>query len=220
MVKHPYLYFSDSSNAYGKVVGTSKNTGNGNGLKNKNIRIVQIPPVFDDDIVVEIGYYAFRWTKITSIFIPKTVLIISWGAFESTPLSEVRFEKGSRLEKISWAVFFQCHSLKRIDFPSSVKEIASHYEYKVFADCSLDCFSYQGTSSFSSVSMFNNVSLIYVSFSYQSNKFGGIVVTRDNETCNVSRESFYPKRRLCHSPNVRYQCHTNSFVVIMILFIS
>ena len=124
MVKHPYLSFSESNYSYGKTVGTQNGDISGNGLTNKAIKILQIPPIFDDDCVVEIGTRAFAKTGITSVFIPKTVLAISWAAFEAcSSLSEVRFEAGSRLVKVKGAAFNSCRQLKKIDFPSSVKEI-------------------------------------------------------------------------------------------------
>ena len=219
MVKHPYLNFSESSYAHGKVIGTSDTDVIGNGLKNKAIKIVQIPPIFDDDCVVEIGVYSFSGTKITSVFIPKNVLVISWGAFEgASSLSDVRFEERSRLEKISPAAFKGCSQLKKIDFPSSVKEIISDY-WKVFSCISLECFSYLGVSDFSDISMFDSVSAVHVSSNYGFDKFGIIDVIKDGEKCNVSSERFYPKRRLCNSPIIRYQCYTNHFM-LMTIFLS
>ena len=218
MVKHPYLSFSESKYAYGKTVGTQNSEDSGKGLTNKAIKIVQIPPIFDDDCVIEIGSRAFATTGITSVFIPKTVLAISWGAFEGSSLSEVRFEAGSRLEKVSGAAFLSCKQLKKIDFPSSLKEIG-YSGWEVFLNVNLECFSYQGESDFSNVEMFTSVSKVHVSSSYPSGKLGKIEVTKDDSTCDVSHERFYPKRRFCNSPIIRYQCHTNNLILITI-FIS
>ena len=213
MAKHPYLSFSESKYAYGKTVGTKNGEDRGNGLTNKAIKIVQIPPIFDDDCVVEIGMRAFAHTGITSIFIPKTVLHISWGAFEGChSLSEVRFEAGSRLEKVSGAAFYNCLQLKNIDFPSSLKEIG-YGNWEVFKNDDLECFSYQGSYDFSNIDIFANVSKVHVSSSYPSDKLGKVEVTNDNSTCDVSHERFYPKRRFCNSPIIRYQCHTNNLIL-------
>ena len=207
MVKHPYLKFGESTYAYGKVVS---------GLTNKALKIVQIPPVFDDDCVVELGSYSFSNASMTSVFIPKNILYISWAAFEGcSSLSEVRFEAGSRLEKIRGGAFSLCSQLKKIDFPSSVKEIQSS-DWKAFREVSLECFSYLGTSTFPETIMFNSVSVIHVSSSYESDKLGKFPVTNDDQRCDVSQERFYPKRRLCNSPNIRYQCHTNNIILITI----
>ena len=214
MAKHPYLRFTDST--YGKTVGTQNGNDYGNGLTNKAIKIVQIPPIFDDDCVVEVGQRAFASTRITSVFIPKTVLRISWGAFEGTLLTEARFEAGSRLEKINGAAFYLCSQLKKIEFPSSVKTIDSSSQYKVFLNVSLECFSYQGSSNFSNIYMFTNVSEIHVSSSYPSDELGRFSVTNDGKTCDVSHERFYPTRRLCNSHIIRYQCHTNNFIFVSI----
>ena len=216
MVKHPYLSFSESTYKYGKTVGTQNGDVTGNGLTNKAIKIVQIPPIFDDDCVVEIEPRAFANTSITSVFIPKTVLRILWGAFENCySLSEVRFEAGSRLEKVSAAAFNDCKQLKKIDFPSSLKEIQSNF-WKVFLKVNLECFSYQGSYNFSDVQMFTSVSKVHVSSSYPSDKLGKIEVTKDDSTCDVSHERFYPKRRFCNSHIIRYQCHTNNLILITI----
>ena len=209
MAKHPYLSFKESAYAYGKAVS---------GMTNKAIKIVQIPPVFDDDCVVEIALRAFLKTSITSVFIPKNILVLTWGAFEGcSSLSEVRFEEGSRLEKVSGASFYGCSQLKKIDFPSSVKEIES-ISWMVFLEISLECLSYQGASDFSNINMFSNSPVIHVSSSYQSDKFGKVSVVNDNATCNVSHERFYPKRKLCNSPKIRFQCHANNFI-LMTLFL-
>ena len=218
MAKHPYLNFTESSYKYGKSVGTKNATERGHGLTNKAIKIVQIPPIFDDDCVVEIGVRAFGQTGITSVFIPKTVLVISFGAFEGSSLSEVRFEEGSRLEKVCGSVFHGCNRLKKIDFPSSVNVIESS-TWRVFHNINLDCFSYLGASGFSNIYMFANVSVIHVSSSYQFDKLGWINVTKDDKTCNISHERFYRTRRLCNSLVIRYQCHASNFV-FMTIFLS
>ena len=112
MISHPYLNFSSSKYGRGKVVGTSEFVSYGNALTNANVKIIQIPQTFDDERVIEIGYRSFQSTKITSVFVSKNVKYINWGAFERTPLVEIRFEKGSKLEKINCAAFYMCKSLR------------------------------------------------------------------------------------------------------------
>ena len=217
MAKHPYLNFSNSEYTNGKVIGTSKYIADGNGLTNKNIKIIQIPPVFDDDIIVEVGWKAFRFTQITSVFISKNIRYINWGAFESTPLVDVRFEKGSKLERVDSAAFYNCLSLTRIDFPSSLNEML-YTDYLIFyKNIKLSCVSYLGVSDFSTIKMFDNTPKIHVSSSYNYEKFGELDVSKDDQTCGTSNERFYPTRRMCCSLKIRYQCRSNHFLFVVIL---
>ena len=211
MAKHPYLSFSESSYSYGKVVGTSNFTVIGNGLTKKSIKIVQIPPVFDDKCVVEIGFASFRYTTITSVFISKNVQYINWGAFESSEISEVRFEEGSRLERINDAAFLYCKSLKKIDFPSSLQEIMNR-GYGIFGQNILDCVSYHGIHDFSSMDMYKSSLVVHVSSKYSYDIFGKVKVTKDDQTCGISNQLFFPTRLMHCSPNIRYQCRTNLFL--------
>ena len=218
MAKHPYLNFSDSTYATGKVVGTSDFVKIGNGLTKTNIKIVQIPPVFDDELVVEIGTRSLQNTQITYVFVSKNIRYINWGAFESTPLVEIRFEKGSKLEKINVAAFYNCKSLTKIDFPSSIKEIVQDGEYYLFhSNTVLSCVSYLGTYNFESINMFSNTPAIHVSSSYPASKLGNVDITKDDSTCGISNERFYPTRNHFCTNIIRYQYKTNfiPYVILM-----
>ena len=209
MAKHPYLNFSSSTYEIGKVVGTSDFEKEGNGLTKSNIKVVQIPPIFDDDIVIEIGARAFQGTQITSVFVSKNIRYINWGAFENTPLTEIRFEKGSRLEKINVAAFFNCKALTKIDFPSSLKEIENNKQYYLFHyNTNLSCVSYQGTSNFENIFMFSNTPTVHVSSSYPSSNFGFVSPVKDDQTCGISNERFYPTRKICCTEITRCHCKT------------
>lgn len=197
MDNHPYLKFKQSNYENGILVS---------GLTNNSIKNVQIPIIFNDSCVTEIGEFAFRNANIASIFISKSVLVISWGAFKNcSSLSDVQFEEGSRLEKVCGSAFNNCSQLKIINFPSSLKEIESN-EYKVFNGVNLECFSYLGTSNFSYIDMFSSVSIIHVSSDYAFDKLGYFDVTNDNVTCNIALEEDPPEQRLCTSPMVQYRC--------------
>ena len=190
---HPYLKLSSSTNYEGKLlVGTSATsyTSQGDGLTNKNIKIVEIPSKFDGKEVAELGYYSLACTPITSVFIPKTILCIYKSAFYScTKLSEVRFEKGSKLTSFGMWVFYNCKSLKKIDFPASVSSISISPSLSFFEDVSLECFSYEGTTDFSSLcNFFDSVTNVYVPTGYKGQKFAGRKLTGINKTCGVSKE--------------------------------
>ena len=194
-MQHPYLLLSGSENYAGKLlVGTSATSykSNGEGLTNKSIKIVEIPSKFNSKEVAEIGYRSFDCTKITSIFIPKTIVSICRSAFEECySLSEVRFEEGSRLQSLDRYVFWGCTSLKKIDFPGSVSSITTDSDYTFFQLVSLDCFSYEGTNDFSSLSyFFDSVTNVYVPSGYKGSLFAKKSVTGRDKTCSVSKEHF------------------------------
>ena len=119
-MSHPYLFFSNSTTYARKlVVGTSSYTTNSNGITNKDIKIIEIPFSFNGTEVAELGPSSLRSLKITSVFIPKTIRRIGQEAFNSCQfLTEVRFEKGSKLQYLGLWVFHYCTSLKKIDFPA------------------------------------------------------------------------------------------------------
>ena len=82
-------------------------------LSKKELKVVQIPLTFGNEEIVEIGWYAFCETKVEFAYISKNVRFLNWGAFEETPLKEIRFEKGSKLEKI-YLCFMDSFSSKEI----------------------------------------------------------------------------------------------------------
>jgi hypothetical protein len=196
---HPYLLLSDSTNYPGKLlVGQSATSGSyGCGLTNTNVKVIEIPSTFNGKEVVELGYYSFAYTGITSVFIPKTIYCIYTLAFEGcTSLTEVRFEGGSRLWKLGIWIFWKCTALKKIDFPASITTIEINSVWKFFEYVSLDCFSYAGTTNFASLSyFFNTVTTVYVSNSYPSSTFAGKTVTKGTQTCGVSSQYFIDPTR-------------------------
>jgi hypothetical protein len=193
-MSHPYLLLSDSTNYTGKLLvgeSSTSSTSHGCGLTNKSVTVIEIPSTFNGKEVVELGYNSFRTTGITSIFIPNTILCIYRSTFEfCTKLTEVRFEEGSRMQYFGLWVFWNCKSLKRIDFPASVTTISTSAG-RFFEYTALDCFSYAGTTDFSSLqNFFQNVTTVYVSNSYPSSTFAGKTVIKGTQTCGVSSEYF------------------------------
>ena len=216
MRQHPYLNFNVSTYAKGKVVGTSSEKTYGNGLSKRDVRIVQIPLTFDNEEIVEIGWYSFRNTNVEYVFVSRNVRFINWGAFEKAPLREIRFEKGSKLENVNGAAFYNCHNLEKIDFPSSVKTIKSS-SYKIFfQNTVLSCVSYHGAYDFSSVAMFENSPKIHVSSSYEYGKLGNVDVLKDDQTCNISNKPFYPFNGYKSQP-IRYDYSLLLYVYIFLI---
>ena len=192
---HPYLVFSDSSKYAGKCVGSG--TEYGNALSNKSATTIQIPPTFDNKNVVEIGENSFRETGVINIFIPSTVLCISPRAiYNCKSLKEIRFEKGSKLEKIDTCAIFGS-TIEKIDLPQSIRTIISKSNYITFAQNSFKCLSYHGTSDFASGYFFSSgVTLaIHTTSSYPSDKFGQRSVSKDSQTCGVSNEPFVKPKK-------------------------
>ena len=190
-MSHPYLNLSESETYPGKfVVGTTARLlPFGSGLINKSVKIVEIPQTFNGIEIAEIGYQSFTPLEITSVFIPKTVLHICREAFYyCTQLTDVRFEEGSKLQKLDEYVFYKCTSLKKIDFPASVTTILTYSGGLFFYNVSLDCFSYSGTTDFSTLrNFFYSVSNVYVTTSYPSSTFAGIEVTKGTQTSDVGK---------------------------------
>ena len=197
---HKYLAFSDSTNEEGKCVGTGTNI-HGNALTNKTVTKIQIPRTFESKNVVEIGFNAFHYTSIVSVFIPATVLYINEYAFSyCQSLKEVRFEKGSKLKKIDKGAFGLTCLLECIDLPKSLETVfESEDGDAIFAYSSIKCVSYQGTADLSSGYFFypsiTDVT-IHTTSSYQPEEFGQRSVTKDNQTCGVSNEPFYKERKI------------------------
>ena len=189
---HPYLKLTFSDTYSGRyVVGkTAQAQPWGDGLTNESVKVVEIPSSFSGIEIAEIGNLAFYLSEITSVFIPKTILNICRGAFNGCrKLTEVRFEKGSMLQRLNYNVFYYCTSLKKIDFPASVSSILSDSWNIFFANVNLECFSYEGITDFSSLShFFYSVTNVYVSNEYPASTFAGKEITEKGKTCGVSKE--------------------------------
>ena len=164
-----YLNYGDSSYKQGCVViGTPNNVENGNALKNKSITIIQIPSYFNGKEVVEIDYGGFAGTNIEKVFIPKTVLFLNDCCF--SVLTELRFEEGSRLERIGLYSICNIKKLEKLDVPkilSQYNTIKGALEYPGFYRLSsLTCISYLGATDFSSYDfleiMFQRISMFLV----------------------------------------------------------
>ena len=206
-MSHPYLNFSISLDYKWKLtVGTTNAMKDGNGLTNKSVKNIEIPSSFNGIKIAEIGYRSFYNTSIESVFIPKSILSICSSAFDRcTKLADVRFEKGSKLNKLGVFVFWGCTSLKRIDFPSSISSIGIATNDKFFLSTPLECFSYLGLTNFSSLAnFFDSVPDVYASSEYTEASFAGIEITGRDKTCDVSKEHIEASyigidyRHICH----------------------
>ena len=88
-----YLRYAKSTyKSGGIVIGSSSGAAPGNGLTDHNTKIIQIPSIYNEKPVIELGYEAFRATGITQIFIPKSILYINDYCFcVCSKLTEIRF---------------------------------------------------------------------------------------------------------------------------------
>ena len=216
---HAYLSFSNSAYYSGfLVVGTYSYNSDGNGLTNKNIKNVEIPSTFEGKTIAEVGYCAFYGTNIEAIFIPKTIKMLGNGAFyDCKNLKEVRFEKGSELEKMDYNIFKYCYALTKIDIPPSLKTVVSGSNDKIFGyNTALECFSYLGSGDFTSSYFFDSDKVIvHVSKNYPYDTLGRKSVTKDDKTCGVSQQPFSKtKQKFCSLMNQR-MCYVK-FIKCMI----
>ena len=198
-MSHPYLKLTTSGTYPAKlVVGkTARATPYSDGLTDKSVTVVEIPSIFNGIEVAEVGHLSFYQLKITSIFIPKTVLRICQEAFSlCNKLTDVRFEAGSKLQRLDYLAFWSCTSLKRIDFPASVSNISEPSSF--FYNVALDCFSYAGTIDFSSLSsnFFGSVTNIYVSNDYTGTSFAGKTITGRGQTCTDDKMNKQRQRKV------------------------
>ena len=225
---HAYLNFSDSTNYPGfLVVGTSSNIGSGNfgnGLTNKNVKIVEIPSTFEEKTIAEVGEHAFRGTNIESIFIPKTIKMLGNSFFDLKSLKEVRFEEGSELEKMGRNTFYGCSALTKIDIPSTLKTVVSDENNIIFGrNTALECFSYLGSSSFTSSYFFTDDMdkvIVHVSKSYPYNTLGQKSVTKDSKTCGVSNRPFSKTKANICTVIIRYKCSQNYIRYMIFIVLS
>ena len=212
-MSHPYLSFSDSSYASpGKVVGTSDFSSNGNGLSDKSVVTIEIPSSFNGIKVTEIGRCSFYGTSIISIYIPKTIQFIGYYAISyCDKLVDVIFEADSELKKMERNVFQMDNLLTKIDIPPSLEELVNdNNNYLFWGVTSLTCFSYFGSTDFSTSYVFKNTPEVHVSDSMypKGKQFGKRDVIRDGKSCGVS--NFKTKSSKCrysiivrdHYPNL------------------
>ena len=188
---HPYLSFGNSVYPPYKVVGTSESSSAGNGLTDSSISEVVIPEKYEEIKVVEIGYRSFYGkTSIVSVFIPKTIRHIRFEAFFGcTKLSVVKFAPDSELRQIEKDTFQNDNSIVKIDIPPSVEMLGyASNQYVFYGITSLTCFSYLGSTDFSTSKVFHNTPEIHVSNTLypKGSKFGQKDVIRDGKSCGVS----------------------------------
>lgn len=81
-----------------------------------NIRHIEFP-----DSLEVIGSAAFVSCRLTEITLPKSLRVIDNSAFHENELERVTLSEG--IETIGHNAFFMCHSLKDINFPSTLKSI-------------------------------------------------------------------------------------------------
>ena len=94
---------------------------------------------------------------------------------------------------------YQKFDLKKIDFPASVTSISISSGFAVFFyEAKLECFSYAGTTDFSSLNrFFSSETNIYVSEEYPSTYFASLEIAGRGKICDVSKKPF--KTNECRS---------------------
>ena len=191
-MRHPYLNLIESGNGKYYSVGNSSSYTCGNGLTNKNGKIVQIPSVFNGKNVTEIAGRAFCQCKtITSVYISKNIKYIGILAFsECSNLSDIRFASDNQLTSLSYGAFYTCESLIKIDFPVSLVAVG---DYVIHENKNLRCVSYLGIKDFSERLGWDRApSEVKVSSNYPYSKFLSLTVTSySGSTCGVSNLPFY-----------------------------
>jgi len=89
--------------------------------------IVEIPAVYNNKPVTEIGKDAFRGTSVTSVHIPASVTSIDHFAFAYCHyITAVTFAANSQLDQVGWYVFAQSTNITNIIIPAGVKWIGSY----------------------------------------------------------------------------------------------
>lgn len=77
--------------------------------------------------IERIGEYCFLESKLVSITIPCSIIVICRSAFERCfSLMQIRFLRDSQLKEIKEKAFFFCDSVRKIKFPRSLRIIKEH----------------------------------------------------------------------------------------------
>ena len=124
------------------IVGKDIKTEHSNALEKKyNIKRVFIQSYVNGYIVLTIGTYAFTYSNIEYIFIPKTVEVMKLDALAYiNELKTVEFEKDSALKTLEQGIFYKSINLKELHLPSRVQTI----ENSVFGYTQIDSLYYYG----------------------------------------------------------------------------
>ncbi len=87
---------------------------------NKNIVSVQLP-----ESIITIKDFAFNFTKLKTITVPKSVKTIGSNAFSQSTFETIIFEEGSSLISLGSSAFRFCDNLEEIMLPNGVIKIES-----------------------------------------------------------------------------------------------
>lgn len=108
--------------------------------------------------VVQIGWYSFQNTGITSITLPPTIREIRTAAFTKCPLTEIRFPAGVR--SIDGVAFSGCNGLHEVILPDSLLSVGD----MAFSGCAnLESVTFNGKLRNIGQAAFNNTPLRSVS---------------------------------------------------------
>lgn len=110
-----------------------KQTATCSGISDKSFDgEVVIPEIYEGMPVVAIGIEAFKGSKISAVYIPRSVVLIGMQAFAScASLARVIFEADGRLDRIAPMAFSGCRALTHIRLPRGLRVI----EEMAFCNC-------------------------------------------------------------------------------------
>ena len=106
------------------IIGTEEYESDNNGLIDKNVKDVVIPPLHNGLYVTAVGYKAFFLSSIESIYFPFSIKIVYRSAInQCRKLKTIIFQQSNQLIEFGLYVFSVLDSIEEIVLPSSTKFI-------------------------------------------------------------------------------------------------
>ena len=123
------------------IVGKDNSEEHNALVDEKNTKRVYIESYVNEYIVLTIGKYAFRFSRVEYIFIPKTIEILKLDSLAyMKELKTVEFEEDSSLKTLEQGVFYNSTNLKELHLPSRVQTVKN----SVFEGTNIDFLYYYG----------------------------------------------------------------------------
>lgn len=130
-----HYLLSDSVAAFGTINESIPNNGSLRNVAFIDKSFTRIPVIIPNSIeyenkkytVTTIGGYSFRYSEITYLFIPRSVVIIFDYAVDWVQyLEKIEFERDSQLKEIK-ASFLVNSTVTRLEIPAYVTSIGTHF---------------------------------------------------------------------------------------------